>query len=113
MSTGASRQRQLNPSRLELMSNPESATVSNDTVAEWMLQEVEREGLVYQETVAYDIERKFGDAFIYINEHGNPAISKGVLEAFRRISEDTVVWERQNRAWRKREPVDQPGRQHP
>jgi hypothetical protein len=113
LNTAVFRQRPSTPSLQRLMSNPENEAVSSDTVAKWMLEEVEREELVYQETLVSDIETKFGETFTYINENGNAAISKDVLEAFRRISVDTVVWERQSRSWRKREACDEPGRQQP
>jgi hypothetical protein len=79
-------------------------------VARWMLAQVEAEDSLYQDDAAAEIERRFGSAFIYENDNGNPAISRAVLSAFRKISEN-VVWERSERMWRKREEYDSPGRQ--
>lgn len=81
------------------------------SVAEWMLDEVARVGFLYQETAVYDISENFGGEFTYENESGNLAISKAVLTEFRKISEKSVVWERGERMWRKREAYDEPGRQ--
>ena len=75
-------------------------------VAAWMLAEFEREGLLYQETVVYDIEARFGEEFTYINENGNLAIGRDVLKEFRKLTEKTVVWDRRERYWRKREDFD-------
>ena len=36
-----------------------------------MLRELNREGSLYQETAAADIETEFGDEFVYTNENGN------------------------------------------
>ena len=80
-------------------------------VAAWMLAEVERDGVLYQDEAVYEIERRFGEKFTYTNDRGNPAIRQDVLAAFRIVSEDTVVWERGERLWRKREKPDEPGRQ--
>ncbi len=80
-------------------------------VAEWMFEELRREKYLYQETVVYDIENKFGNEFVYINENGNLAIDRKVLKAFRELTEDTAVWERGQRLWRFREKYDSPGRQ--
>lgn len=80
-------------------------------IAKWMLKRIEEEGYMYQQDVAYEIESLFGEEFIYINDNGNPAISKDVLKEFRKISEDTIVWVRAERMWRLREPGDPPGRQ--
>ncbi|HEY4810774.1 MAG TPA: hypothetical protein VIH71_06920 [Solirubrobacteraceae bacterium] len=82
-----------------------------DAVGRWMLTQVEVEGSLYQEDAVADIEEMFGDAFIYENNNGNPAISRAVLKAFHAISDDNVVWERGERMWRKRESSDEPGRQ--
>jgi hypothetical protein len=82
-----------------------------DAVARWMLAQVEAEGSLYQEEAVSDIEKLFGEVFTYENDNGNLAISRAVLKAFRKISEDDVVWEQGERMWRKRESYDEPGRQ--
>jgi hypothetical protein len=50
-------------------------------------------------------------AFTHINENGNMAIRRDVLVAFQRLSGDSVIWERGERMWRKRQSYDEPGRQ--
>jgi hypothetical protein len=54
---------------------------------------------------------RFCETFTYINSNGNVAISKAVLTAFRALTAETVVWERGEKCWRKRERLDAPGRQ--
>ncbi|WP_371477435.1 DUF6953 family protein [Alcaligenes phenolicus] len=80
-------------------------------VAKWMFGELQRERYLYQETVVYDIQSNFGEDFIYFNDSGNPAISKKVLYAFRKLTGDLVVWDKGERMWRFREAHDEPGRQ--
>ena len=80
-------------------------------VAAWMMQEVERDGILYQESAVGDIEKRFGEQFVYVNDSGNAAISKDILAEFRKVSGDDIVWERGERCWRKRERQDDPGRQ--
>jgi hypothetical protein len=80
-------------------------------VAVFMLEQLESQQVLYQEVVVYQIIEKFGEEFTYINVHGNPAIDKKVLREFRRLTRDTVVWMRGERAWRKRHEHDPPGRQ--
>lgn len=80
-------------------------------VAAWMLAEVQRDGVLYQETVVGDIEQRFGGEFVVVNDNGNSAIRRDVLSAFRELSGESVVWERGERLWRKRESFDDPGRQ--
>ncbi len=65
-------------------------------VAAWMMREFERcaPAPFYQEVVVYDIAEKFGEEFTYTNANGNLALEKAVLDAFRRVSGDGVVWSR-------------------
>lgn len=79
-------------------------------VAEWMLKELASKDQLYQDQVAYDIEDKFGGAFTYVNDNGNPAIGKDVLAEFKKLTGDKVVWVQTERYWRAREPGDEPGR---
>jgi len=71
-----------------------------------MLVELERDKCLYQNTVVYDIASKFGEPFTYINRNGNLAINKQVLNEFRKLTGDSVVWERGERMWRFREDYD-------
>ncbi len=80
-------------------------------VAEWMMKEVSDGTFMYQEMIVHEITQKFGDEFTYFNENGNPAIDKKVLREFRKLSGDTVVWLKGERAWRMREKGDSKGRQ--
>lgn len=79
-------------------------------VAEWMAAELEHVESLYQEEAVYRIAAKFGSDFVYQNENGNLAIDRGVLHAFRKLTDDSVVWEKTERCWRKRIPSDPPGR---
>ncbi len=81
-----------------------------DEVADWMLAEVMRTSYVEQESMAADIERKFGKEFVPINDYGNLSIRKDVLKAFREKSKHSVVWVQSEKAWRTRERADEPGR---
>lgn len=86
-------------------------TTTPKEVAEWMMEELAKTSYLYQETTVYDISKKFGDDFTYINENGNLAIDKKVLSAFRKLNEGNVVWDRGEKAWRFRESFDSLGRQ--
>ena len=88
----------------------ESNATAQD-VAEWMLEELKQLGALYQESVAQKIRAQFGDAYVYTNANGNWAIRKDVLSAFNKLSKDSVVWLREDRYWRLRQPDDKPGRQ--
>ena len=79
-------------------------------VAQWMLDELEHDGTLYQEVAVSEIEKRFGVEFTPSNENGNQSVRRDVLKVFRQISGESVVWERGERLWRKREGFDQPGR---
>lgn len=87
--------------------------VSTADVATWMLEKLRDEGLLYQEVVVHEIAERFGERFTYHNANGNLAISRAVLDAFRKLSGDDMVWCRSERYWRPREQWDLPGRQQP
>jgi hypothetical protein len=80
--------------------------MSDREVAEWMLAEMGEAKWLYQETIVYKIKKHWGDTYVYQNASGNLAISRGVLKEFRALTEDTLVWERGERAWRPRRPGD-------
>ncbi|WP_409334674.1 DUF6953 family protein [Bradyrhizobium sp. AUGA SZCCT0124] len=81
-------------------------------VADWMLAELlkrEPDGF-RQNDAAIAIQRRFGEAYVYRNANFNLAIDKLVLAAFRHLTRDTVVWDRERRHWRLRRPDDTPGK---
>jgi hypothetical protein len=77
---------------------PMTLNTSKD-IAHWMVEQFNNDYL-YQEDVAWEINDKFGEPHVYINDNGNYAISTKVLSEFRKITEGKVVWERSEKAWR-------------
>lgn len=83
--------------------------VDAETVAKWMVDQLNRgDGVLYQDDAAATIEKRFGEKFLYVNDSGGISIGKKVLAEFRALTEKTVVWDRGERAWRKRERYDDP-----
>lgn len=80
------------------------------SVAKWMANQIEEHGELSQEDAKWEIERQFGDDFLHQNNSGNWVINPQVLKAFRRLTEQTVVWEKRERLWRRRAAEDAPGR---
>lgn len=87
----------------------DSATATD--AAQWMARQIASRGYLSQSDAVYYIEKLFGEQFVYLNENGNPAISRSVLKEFRRLTEDDVVWSRSDFSWTKRRRGDAPGRQ--
>ena len=88
-----------------------SQTHTPESVARWMLEQIEEHSELDQASAVADISGLFGDTFTTENDSGNLAISKDVLASFRKLTAESVVWDRNQRLWRKRGPSDEPGRQ--
>lgn len=86
-------------------------TLTTEVVARWMADQVLTSGALYQDEAVDAILREFGNDFVHENDNGNLAIDRPVLNAFRKLTEDSVVWDREDRMWRPRQPGDVPGRQ--
>jgi hypothetical protein len=80
-------------------------------VGRWMLEEVNKGPYLQQYSAAHDISKMFGEQFTHTNSLGGLAINTNVLEAFRKLAPESVVWERADKIWRRRKPSDKPGRQ--
>jgi hypothetical protein len=78
----------------------EKSTV--DDVARWMLEEVHAQGFLHRERAVHEIDARFGDAFVYRNVLGKQRINRKVLTTFRKLGEDSVVWDESDKNWRSR-----------
>jgi len=85
--------------------------ITASDVAQWMLSTIQEQSELTQNNAFYEINKRFGSSFTTISNSGSPSVGRGVLTAFRKISEDSVIWERGDKKWRKREFYDAPGRQ--
>lgn len=84
--------------------------IKPEDVASWMLSEIKREGCLYQDDVVDHLVRQ-ADDLLWENADGNLAIKRSVLTAFRRLTEENVVWVRPDRYWRFRVAEDELGRE--
>lgn len=87
-----------------------TAPVTAQTVAQYMVGKLQGQNMLCQDRLALEIEQNFGVQFVYRNPNGNRAIAKVVLKAFRKLTENDVVWMRSDQCWRLRRPTDPPGR---
>jgi hypothetical protein len=91
------------------MAKNNSATPED--VAHYLSDLLDEQKYLDQADAVFEVEKKFGRDFVYSNELGNDAIDQKVLDAFKKLTEDTVVWSRSDKQWRHRSPGDTPGRQ--
>jgi hypothetical protein len=81
------------------------------SAAKWMLQQLEREGCIYQDDVVDYLTRANASHLLRENADGNEVVGPAVLEALRGMTETTAVWVRPDFYWRWRVPEDEPGRE--
>ena len=75
-------------------------------IAEWMLEEFNKRGRLVQNSAALQIWKRFGEEHVHKNKNHNWSINKPILEAFRTLTPDNVVWSRSRQLWRTRRDSD-------
>lgn len=80
-------------------------------VASWMLTQVQLEGCIYQDDVVDYLGKANQEDLLIENADGNQVVGRAVLDAFRKLTETTVVWVKPDRYWRWRVTEDEPGRE--
>ncbi|WP_146910186.1 DUF6953 family protein [Arenimonas daejeonensis] len=85
-----------------------SSTEEEKDVAQWMLEQYRRSNRLVQATAARGIRATFGEQHVYKNRQHNWGINKGILEEFRKLTPDDVVWSRSSQTWRQRRETDPP-----
>lgn len=86
-------------------------------VAQWMLAQLEECDSLLQVDAVAGIEEMFGPEFVHLSNIGETSIDRRVLNHFRKLTGEDVVWVTQHGGdywpgayWRKRGPGDTPGR---
>lgn len=82
-----------------------------ESIANWMLSQIGRDGCIYQDDVVDYLVKAKEESFLRENSDGNLAVGRKVLDAFRKLTESTVVWVKPDFYWRFRVPEDEPGRE--
>ncbi len=70
-------------------------------VAEWMASHLQEKGYLEQEWAFWQIRKKFGEEFGYMNKNGGWSISRTVLREFKKLTTGTAVWNRSDKGWRR------------
>jgi hypothetical protein len=84
--------------------------MDTDSVAQWMLAQIERDSCVYQDDVVDFLVKSGQEDLLIENADGNQVLGKALLAAFRKLTPDNVVWVKPDRYWRFRVAEDEPGR---
>ncbi|MDE9427452.1 ATP-dependent RNA helicase HrpA [Xenorhabdus bovienii] len=76
-----------------------------------MQHQLEKEECLYQEDVVDYLVKINKEQFLKENTDGNLVLTTPVLNAFKKLNTDTVVWVKPDRYWRFRVPEDEDGRE--
>ena len=80
------------------------------TASSWMKLQLEKDGCLYQDDVVDYLVKSGADSLRRENTDGNLVLQRKLLNAFRELTPDNVVWVKPDRYWRFRVPEDEPGR---
>jgi len=83
-----------------------ASTADEKRIAEWMLQQYDLYNRLSQTAAVRGIRNNFSDEHCYKNKQRNWAINKGILEEFRALIPENVVWSRSSQGRRARLPLD-------
>lgn len=81
-------------------------------IAAWMHEMFRKTGGLTQRQAIWGIRELFGEAYLQRNAYGGWVIPRAVLDAFRKLDPEGVVWSTRARAWRSRLADDPPGRRN-
>lgn len=85
--------------------------VTLNDIVEWMLTNLEKDGCLYQEDVVDYLVKNNLESFLKENADGNLALKLSVNSAFKKKTENNVVWVKPDRYWRYRVKEDESGRE--
>lgn len=81
-----------------------------DTIVLWMLNLLEKDTCLYQDDVVDYLVKNNANDMLKENSDGNLVLNNNILNAFKKATEDNVVWVRTGFYWRYRVAEDEPGR---
>jgi hypothetical protein len=85
-------------------------TIDAKSVSDWILTQIEKDGCIYQDDVVDRIIRAKAEELLRENSDGNLVLGTTVLNAFKKLTPDSVVWVGPDKYWRWRVAEDEPGR---
>lgn len=80
-------------------------------IADWMQHQLEKDSCLYQEDVVDFLVKNAQESFLKENADGNLVLTPPVLNAFKKLNANTVVWVKTDLYWRFRVAEDEDGRE--
>lgn len=75
-----------------------------------MQDQLDREGCLYQDDVVDYLVKNGANSLTRENSEGNLVLSRKLLDEFKKLNQDQVVWVKPDKYWRFRVAEDEPGR---
>ncbi|EKO3926145.1 hypothetical protein GCS56_003494 [Vibrio metschnikovii] len=79
-------------------------------VARWMQTQLEKDECLYQDDVVDMLVKTKREEHLRENADGNQVLTTQVLNQFKKLNSDTVVWVGPEKYWRFRVKEDEPSR---
>ncbi|WP_369920368.1 hypothetical protein AB8E32_19365 [Marinomonas polaris] len=76
----------------------------------WMKAQLDKDGCLYQDDVVDYLVRGKADSLLKENNDGNLVLERKLLNEFKKLTPNDVVWVKPDRYWRFRVEEDEPGR---
>ena len=70
-------------------------------VAEFMLKELNKKGVLPQVGLAGIIKDEFGEEFVFKTTHGTITIDRKVIREFNKLKGDDICWDKDGCCWEK------------
>ncbi|QXC55636.1 hypothetical protein KSS82_04965 [Vibrio mimicus] len=84
--------------------------MDSQSVATWMQSALEKDGCLYQDDVVDFLVKNELEALLRENADGNLVLGRKLLDAFKKLNAESVVWVKPDKYWRFRVLEDEAGR---
>lgn len=85
--------------------------MDSQSVAIWMQNALEKDGCLYQDDVVDFLVKNNLETLLRENADGNLVLGRKVLNAFKMLNAESVVWVKPDKYWRFRVIEDETGRE--
>lgn len=86
-------------------------TINREQAVNWMLDKLQKDGCLYQDDVVDHLVKAKSEELLVENADGNLALSRLIINLFRKHTDGDVVWVKPHRYWRYRVAEDEDGRE--
>ncbi len=69
-------------------------------VVDYMLEELDKNGVLHQKDLVNIIKEKFGEQFVFTNSHGTLSIDRKVIREFNKVKSKDILWNKETYCWR-------------